>query len=270
MIKDFISHPEGLHSLSGEVTILHSVDSTQIFASSLARKGTPDGASVVAEIQTKARGRFGHDWYSPIGGLWVSVILRPSSTPARLPLLSIAGAYAVCEAIQDVTELDSVGIKWPNDVVVCGKKIGGVLLEASFKSSKLEYAILGVGINVNIPISRFPSELRESATSLCILTGRHYPLSPLFNSFRRSLDKLYSKYTSKQDQAIQQVIQTRIIGIGSRVRVRLSGITTSGRVKGVDVDAGLVIENDQNRILTIYDRDVESLTILEDRDKISN
>jgi|TARA_B100000315_G_scaffold181003_1_gene169836 BirA family biotin operon repressor/biotin-[acetyl-CoA-carboxylase] ligase len=270
MIKDFFSQPEGLQSLSGEVTILHSVDSTQIFAASLAREGTSDGASVVAEIQTKARGRFGHDWYSPSGGLWVSVILKPSSAPARLPLLSIAGACAVCEAIEDVTKLDSVGIKWPNDVVIRGRKIGGVILEASFKSRKLEYAILGAGINVNIPTTSFPSELRESATSLCILTGRNYPLSPLFNSFRRSLDKLYLKYTNKQDQAIQQVIQTRILGIGSRVKMRLSGKTTSGLVKGIDVDAGLVIENDQNKILTIYDRDVESLTFLGDRDKASN
>ena len=137
------------------------VSSTQ----DVARKYAEDGREVVvvAEEQTGGRGRLGRKWFSPRGGLWFSVVLRRIETPVTL--VCLAAGLAVAEAVEELTGLKPC-LKWPNDVLINGRKVCGVLVEGKFTGEKLSYLIVGVGLNVNIPLDSFPPSIRGKATSL--------------------------------------------------------------------------------------------------------
>ena len=135
--------------LQGPVLHFVSLPSTNDLAKDLARQGYPEGSVVVAETQSAGRGRLGRVWESPPGtGIYLSVILRPRLPPTELPKLTLTAAVAVVEAIKEATGL-SMGIKWPNDILLAGKKLGGILTEMETESDQMSHVILGVGLNIN-------------------------------------------------------------------------------------------------------------------------
>lgn len=146
--------------------------STNALAAELARSGAPDGSVVVAQSQAGGRGRWNRSWASPEGGLYLSVVLRPSE-PFRPALLPLTAAVAVAEALAE-----SPGVvprlRWPNDIFASGKKLGGVLCESSFQGDRLDFAVVGIGVNVDPRIEELPAELRDRVTSLGELTGRAF------------------------------------------------------------------------------------------------
>ncbi len=144
------------------------VTSTNDLAKRLAEKGEPEGALIIADCQTKGRGRFQRHWQSPPGtGLWFSIILRPKISVENLETIPLLTGVSVAQAIETVTGLKPI-LKWPNDILLTSKKVCGILIESSFTQEKLNYLVLGIGINVNQQPLDFSDEIRNRSTSLSI------------------------------------------------------------------------------------------------------
>jgi BirA family biotin operon repressor/biotin-[acetyl-CoA-carboxylase] ligase len=155
---------------SGKIHIFPSINSTNTLAMQEAAKGAPHGSVYIAEEQTAGKGRGDHAWHSePSAGLYISILLRPQMTPADGLWLSLATGLAVQKAIENVTGLIA-DIRWPNDLLFGSRKVGGILTEMNAEATRVRYAVIGIGINVNH--RQFPPELRELATSLRLETDR--------------------------------------------------------------------------------------------------
>ena len=154
----------------GKLHLFPSIESTNTFAMQEGARGAPHGSVYIAEEQTAGRGRGDHSWHSePHSGLYVSVLLRPEIAAAEGLWLSLATGLAVQQAIENVTTLVT-DIRWPNDLLLGGRKVGGILLEMNAEAVRVRYAVIGIGINVNH--RQFPPELRSQATSLRLETDR--------------------------------------------------------------------------------------------------
>jgi BirA family biotin operon repressor/biotin-[acetyl-CoA-carboxylase] ligase len=171
------------------VRFLAATDSTNTVAMALAREGAPPGTLVVAEGQSAGRGRLARQWLSPPGrGLYVSFILRPTLELADLPKITLAAGVALCRAVVRATNV-GVRLKWPNDLLLHGKKCGGILAETSGLVGDGPMAvILGIGINVNTPQAFFPAELNDKATSLAATAGREFMRGPLLLALVEEVD----------------------------------------------------------------------------------
>jgi BirA family biotin operon repressor/biotin-[acetyl-CoA-carboxylase] ligase len=154
-----------------EICCFDVVESTNTEANRLAREGAPEGTLIVANAQTKGRGRLGRSWVSPPGsGLYLSIILRPDCPPDRFPRLMLTAAVAVASAIQQTGMKPQ--LKWPNDILIADRKVGGILAEAVFDKRRIDFAILGIGINVNTEQDELPVSVRSLATSLRLSLGK--------------------------------------------------------------------------------------------------
>ena len=169
-------HPDALESalrgtiFAGKLQIFPTIDSTNSYAMQEAAKGAAHGTVYLAEEQTAGRGRGAHTWHSePYAGLYISIVLRPQMAPADALWISLATGLAAQAAIENVTALVA-DIRWPNDLLLNGRKFAGILTEMNAEVTRVRYAVAGIGINVNH--TRFPPELRETATSLRLETDR--------------------------------------------------------------------------------------------------
>ncbi len=156
--------------LGEKIAHRESVDSTNALAKSLAEKGEREGTVVVAEAQSRGKGRLDRHWSSPMGGIWLSVVLRPKILPleaSRFPLLAAVAAAKAIEKLGIEPE-----VKWPNDILINGKKVCGILLELSAQADKIDYLVIGFGINANFKLSKIPQEVRDRATTLSEALGK--------------------------------------------------------------------------------------------------
>ncbi|NIO36689.1 biotin--[acetyl-CoA-carboxylase] ligase, partial [Candidatus Bathyarchaeota archaeon] len=164
--QDAEKHQKIQQNVSGyKVYIYKSLSSTNKIAKEVAEKTDEEKIVILAETQTMGRGRLGRQWISPKGGLWLSVILRPQTSPKEALRLTFIMSSAVAKTIKTLFNLET-SVKWPNDVLVNGKKISGILTEINTRESLVTFVIVGVGINVNIDLESFPSSLRATVTSL--------------------------------------------------------------------------------------------------------
>lgn len=174
--------------------------STNSLAKKLSREGCPEGTAVIARAQTGGRGKRGAYWFSPPGGIWLSVILAPRLRGQELCWLTLLAAKAVEEAIAETCGL-AAEITWPNDVLIGGRKVCGILTETDGKGR----AVVGIGLNANIRPEDFPPDLRGTATSLLAETGRNQPLAELVAALLGRLDRLYSPVRKGDVSALQAV-----------------------------------------------------------------
>lgn len=210
------------------VHALDTVDSTQAVLACLARAGAPDGTVVTARHQTGGRGSRGRQWWDAPGqSLLMSVLLKPSILTAHVPQLSLVAGLAVADALAAATGV-APRIRWPNDVLVEGRKICGVLPEAvAGADGRMEYVLLGIGLNVNQ--SEFPDELRPHATSLRLITGVMQDESRLLAVVLETLDRRYTEWLAGGFARLRDAWRRRAATLGERVR------TPDGR-EGVAVD----------------------------------
>ncbi|MBV8084093.1 MAG: biotin--[acetyl-CoA-carboxylase] ligase [Chloroflexi bacterium] len=183
--------PGAAGSPAGSLLIVHryqSLPSTQTVARQLAQDGAPEWTVVVAEEQTGGRGRLGSTFHSPRGGLYCSVVLRPPIRPACAGLIGLAAGLASAEAVHDVTGLTPV-LKWPNDLLLADRKLSGLLVELEADAERIEYVILGTGVNVNL--AAFPTELAGIATSLQLATNRAWSVEALLAALLARLEARY-------------------------------------------------------------------------------
>ena len=168
--------------LCGPVYHFEEVASTNDLAKELAARGAPEGTLIVAEAQSRGRGRLGRQWNSPPGtGLYVSLLLRPPLPPTEMPQITLTTAVAAARALKRVTGV-APGIKWPNDLLLAGKKLGGILTEMETESEQIRHLVVGLGLNVDT--RAFPEELAATATSLALGLGRPLPINSGWRSLR--------------------------------------------------------------------------------------
>jgi BirA family transcriptional regulator, biotin operon repressor / biotin---[acetyl-CoA-carboxylase] ligase len=240
--------------LKGPVRHFVSLPSTNDLAKDFARQGYPEGSVLLAETQTAGRGRLGRMWESPLGtGVYLSVILRPPLPPTELPKLTLTAAVAVVEALKKVTALE-IGIKWPNDILLDGKKLGGILTEMETESDQMSYVILGVGLNINTQV--FPDCLQTLATSLAS-TGRTYSRLSIVRAFLRSMDELYGCFLNQQFPEILNLWRRAAVTLGKPVTVKLGAQEISGLAVDVAPDGALLVEKPGGEVQRIISGEIQ-------------
>lgn len=224
-----------------EIHYHEDVGSTNEVAKRLALQGARQGCLVIAERQSRGRGRLGRRWYSPEGGLWFSVVLRPTVNAAKVPKLALMAAVAVSKAISEALGL-RVEIKWPNDILIRGRKVCGILAEATLKGENLQFVVLGVGLNVNINVQALPREVRESATSLNKVAGRKVDRNELLCRCLTWLGHFYQMFQSGKFNLILEEWWKQASFFGDDIEVRGLAETIRGRAIDVDKDGALILE----------------------------
>ena len=198
-------------------------------------EGSPEGSVFLAEEQTAGRGRGANAWQSPRStGIYCSVVLRPALPPSEALVLSLAAGLAVRAAIQQVHERVSADLKWPNDVLIAGKKVCGILTEMNAEVTRVRYVVVGIGINVNQ--ATFPKELEAEATSLRLATGSEWSRVELTAALLKSLDReyrLFRQADSRQSILTRFAEQSSWVR-GKQVRIEENGSRVEGTTEGLD------------------------------------
>lgn len=238
--------------------------STNDRAKELAQAGAPEGTTVLAEQQSGGRGRLGRNWYSPSGGLWFSVVLRPDLPQIRAPEATFVAAVAGIEALNgesggrssefgpDQHPVSEIGIKWPNDFVWHGKKLGGILTELSGELDRINYLVMGIGLNVNLAPHDFPTLLRHQVTSLQEILGRPVARGGLLRRFLAALEKWYLVWLEEGFGPVREAWKKGNACLDRPLRVSTPEGELSGRAVDIDRDGALLLETagDIRRIVT--------------------
>jgi len=217
-----------------------TVSSTMDSALQLAMKGSPEGAIVIAESQTKGRGRLGRNWFSPkYKGIYLSLILRPKISPNQAPLLTLMSAVSICEAVKEKTDL-ACQIKWPNDILIHHKKLGGILTELNAETDLSRFVVVGIGLNVNNDKKTIPHQ----ATSLKEQKKENINRLELLQEILRKIEENYLSFQKNGGQSIIDKWRDWSISLGRRVRVSFQNEHIEGQAIDIDIDGGLLIRND--------------------------
>jgi len=229
------------------IDVHERVTSTNDVAWELAGLGAEDGAVVVAEEQTGGRGRLGRTWWSPRGkGLWLSVLLRPPTRAGAVPMTTIVGALAAADAIRDVTRLRAM-IRWPNDVLIDGRKVAGVLVEAR-QGARGRDLVLGIGLDVNVRRAEMPDDFADAATSLSEELGEPVSRTALARQVLRELDRWYQIKLDGDTEAINRRWRELSATLGRRIELKEQERRYRGEVIEVDVSLGLALRLDSGGI----------------------
>jgi len=249
----FVSAPDSIfpheihHHLKtkfiGRNIISHvSVPSTNSLAFSLADEGAAEGTLVIAEKQTSGRGRLGRSWHSPSKtGLWFSLILRPDLPPAVLPGLSIVTATALAETIISSLKLEAK-VKWPNDCLIDGLKVAGILTELSAELDKVKYVIVGTGVNINQTLRNFPPHLKHKATSLKLETGSEINRIEFLAEFLLNFEKMYLQFKKCGLKPLLPKIKKRSSLLGRQVRLKQGKKTIVAKAVDIGTDGALIVK----------------------------
>jgi BirA family biotin operon repressor/biotin-[acetyl-CoA-carboxylase] ligase len=236
-----------------------SLVSTNDRLKALARGGAAPWTVVAADRQTGGRGREGRRWLSPAGGLYVSVLLRPRrEVAARLPL---AAGVAVAEAAEEYGATPE--LKWPNDVLVAGRKLAGILAEAASSPEGLDWVVLGIGMNLALDEGALPLELRDSATSLAIATGRAPRATAAAAAVLSRLAVWYDALEAMPARVATAWRDRAVAWWGQQVEVRTAGDAVKGRLVGMDEEGALVLVTDSGRMRRVLAGDVARLRLAE-------
>lgn len=240
-----------------EIISYKKVDSTNIVAYELAEKGMKEGTVILADEQAKGKGRHGRHWSSPSkGGIYMSCILRPEIAPSEISRITLLAAIAVAQAIRDTSFLE-VTIKWPNDIMMNGKKLCGILTEMKAEQDSVDFAVLGIGINVTTPLKQIPkggSSIKEEL--------RHRGAKAILSRVeltKRVLERLEEYYNLLKEEGFGPIIdiwKDHSTMIGSRVKVSLPGKTFEGLAHDINPDGALVVRMESGLLEKISSGDV--------------
>jgi BirA family biotin operon repressor/biotin-[acetyl-CoA-carboxylase] ligase len=226
-----VRYPKSSHEASAkQIHHYYKIASTNSEAMRCAAEGAPEGSVFLAEEQLAGRGRGAHSWHSArSAGIYCSVILRPAMPPSDALIFSLAVGLAIRAAVMEIAPQLRVDLKWPNDMLLGGKKFCGILTEMNAEAARVRYLVVGVGINVNQ--AKFPAELREIATSLKIETGTEWSRVELCAALLKSLDREYRSFV--EDAGAREAIVRRFEENSSSVRGRKVSIEENGGLAGV-------------------------------------
>lgn len=222
--------------------------STNSYARDLADNGAGEGEIVLAESQTRGRGRLGRSWESPpLVNLYLSVILRPRLPPAQAPQITLMAAVALAETVGCFIARRPL-IKWPNDILVDGKKLAGILTEAACDAQRIAYVILGIGVNLNYHADAMPETLRRRATSIAQVTMQAVSREAVLARLIQDLDRCYGELEDGGFIALRARWEAHFGLLGKRVQVEFGGGTLNGRALGIDPEGALLVEEDETGI----------------------
>ncbi len=239
-----------------DIRVFKKTTSTNDVIEKLARDGVQEGVVVFAESQTRGRGRLGRKWISPANkGLWFSVLLRPHLHPQESTQLTIASATALRRAIISATGLRPE-IKWPNDLLIGGKKVAGILTELSAEVDRVHHITLGIGVDVNLAAEDFPPEIRPFATSLKIEAGMDISQVELAAAIIRELDVDYGRINHGDFSAVADEWEAGCATIGNHVTVRMGDRQFCGRAESLDDGGALLVRTEHGRLERVIGGDV--------------
>ena len=230
------------------VHFARETDSTNLWIKRLAKEGAPEGTLALAEFQSAGRGRLGRSWEVPEGtSVMMSILLRPKFEPQYAPTLTLVMGMAVAKAVKKLGFV--VSIKWPNDVVVSHKKICGILTEMGVRDGKIDYAVIGVGINVNI--REFPEEMADKATSLYLESGREFDRSQIPGLVMEAFEEYYEKFAATCDlSGLKEEYESILANYNQPVRV-LAKEPYEGVARGITDGGELLVEKTDGTIVAV-------------------
>ena len=232
-------------SIGKRVYYFEEIDSTQNFAEQIALDEKENGTIVIAEKQTAGKGRLDRKWTSPKGGIWFSLIIHPKFDISTSTLVPIAGAVALAKAIKNTLNID-VSVKWPNDITLNGKKVAGMLVDASFQANNIDYLILGIGINFDIDATKIEKRLSKSVNFYGVnsLRKRNDSTPPkiLLREFLVQFEKTLIQLNKGEKAKIVKEWTKKADKIGKKVSINTSDGKISGVAKGIDNDGALKLK----------------------------
>ena len=263
-----VSSPDALHAddlrarlgqtkvIGRDIRVFEETTSTNDVIEKLARDGVKEGVVVFAESQTKGRGRLGRKWMSPPRkGLWFSVLLRPELRPQEATQLTVASATALRRAIKSVTGL-SAEIKWPNDLLIRGRKVVGILTEMSAEVDRIRHIILGIGVDVNHDVNEFPAGLRKVATSLKLASGKDICRAELATEILREIEVDYARIGAGEFEQVADEWETGCATIGKNISVQVGTRMIRGCAEALDDDGALLVRTEHGHLERITGGDV--------------
>ena len=231
-----------------EIYYFDSIDSTNTKAKELAEEGHPSGTLVVADRQTAGKGRRGRSWESPTGiGIFMTLMLKPEINPNNASMLTLVAAMATTRAIRRVTGVPAL-IKWPNDIVMNGKKVCGILTEMSAQFDYINHIVIGIGINVHN--EDFPEEIAKTASSLYLESGQHIHRASLIEAFLEEFEDVYAEYLKTEDmEGLQKEYDAMLVNRGRQVRVLDPKEPFEGKAMGITKKGELIVDTWESRKL---------------------
>ncbi len=253
---DLVSRLPQARVIGREIRVFQETSSTSDVLEKLARDGIDEGMVVFAESQLRGRGRLGRSWASPSGkGIWMSVLLRPRMRPQAATRLTIAAAAAVARALRAELPLRP-DIKWPNDIMLHGRKVAGVLTELTAELDTIRHVSLGIGVNVNLEPGDLPPGLEAVATSLRMELGRPADRPALAAAILRELDRVYLDILEDRFHAIVEEWSESCSTLGRNVSVLSGSRRTSGRAEAIDDEGALLVRTEHGLLERILGGDV--------------
>lgn len=247
--------------LGKDLRFYDTIDSTNLEVRRLAEAGAEHGLTVIAEEQVSGKGRRGRSWLGKAGtGIWMSFLLKPEIALENSSMLTLITALAVAKAINEVTNV-SCGIKWPNDLIVNGKKVCGILTELSAQMDELNYIVVGLGINVNM--EEFPDDLKDKATSLQIETGKRIYRAPLAAKVLEYFEKYYEQFIQTEDlSTFKDEYNHLLVHMNQKIRVIRGSKETIYTSHGINERGELLAETASGKIESILSGEVSVRGIL--------
>ena len=253
---------KGLNSkiVGTSIETFSALDSTNIYARQAGENDSEQGLVVLADQQTAGRGRLGRSWVSPSGvNIYCSVLLRPQIPVQEAPQLTFLSAVSVAETIEKCCGLKAQ-VKWPNDVLVDGLKIAGLLNEMSAETERIHFVVLGMGINLNITADQLPERQNYPATSVLLLTGKQVDRCAFVTELLQTLDGYYNELLNQGFTPIRKRWEERCNIMDQQVRVEQGDVVQVGTVVGLDSDGSLLLQTEDGDVKKIVSGDVKPLT----------
>lgn len=244
-----------------DIIVYDSIESTNDLAMSLASKGDiPPGTVLIADHQTKGKGRLGRTWESPEGSnIYMSLIIRPDLEPKDTTMLTVLSAVAGAAAIERSCSVP-VSIKWPNDLVVADKKLAGILTEVRADPDRVAVAVIGIGINVNISRGDFPESIRDIATSVSMVTGKNHSRNRIIIELLREFEQWYNVLKREGKQPLLDAWRNNSSTLGRKVSIAMRDISWTGIAEDIDDNGMLILKLRSGQKKTVSSGDISFLT----------
>ncbi|WP_058486500.1 biotin--[acetyl-CoA-carboxylase] ligase [Defluviitalea phaphyphila] len=255
LTKEEVSYNLKTKYLGKDIYHYYQIDSTNKEAKKMAVNGAKEGTIIISEEQTLGKGRLGRGWISPPRlGIWMSIILRPLVSPLDASKITILGGLSVCKAIEKVTGLD-VKIKWPNDIVINKKKVCGILTEMSAEMEKIDYIILGIGVNVNN--ENFPEDLKDKASSLKIEGNKKYNRKEIVQEIIMQFEKYYEIFIrDKNLNKFLEEYKDYCLTLNKDVKINSNKESFVGKAIDISEEGELIVQKEDGEIITVFSGEV--------------
>jgi len=239
--------------------IIHEerASSTQTIAHRAAQETAEHGTVVIADEQIKGKGRMSRTWHSAKGkGMWISIILRPKIPPYRAPQLTLLTAVVLANVINKKVH-PNVSIKWPNDILMNGKKAAGILTEMQAEQDQIQYIVVGIGLNINQTIQDFPEDVLKKATSLKIETGKDVSINKLVKEFLTQFETAYEEYLKEGFSSVKARWESFGFRIGEMISIQTPKTRKRATFFGIGEDGELLIQSEDGQIEKLYSGEID-------------